>query len=144
MIQNLTLRYAIIASLIIGFMFTLCFGTYGYSYYDIYRHSLPVYGYVNEIDLEKGTTTISYTTDVSTYKSTIHFIDSGLKVGDRTTVYYDTRNPSKSFIYEQATIILFFFGIGVIFLILAIILMVIKSFKENKSSKKVSKKRRVK
>lgn len=144
MIQNLTLRYAIIASLIIGFMFTLCFGTYGYSYYDIYRHSLPVYGYVNEIDLEKGTTTISYTNDVSTYKSTIHFIDSGLKVGDRTTVYYDTRNPSKSFIYEQATIILFFFGIGVIFLILAIILMIIKSFKENKSSKKVSKKRRVK
>lgn len=144
MIQNLTLRYAIIASLIIGFMFTLCFGTYGYSYYDIYRHSLPVYGYVNEIDLEKGTTTISYTNDVSTYKSTIHFIDSGLKVGDRTTVYYDTRNPSKSFIYEQATIILFFFGIGVIFLVLAIILMVIKSFKENKSSKKVSKKRRVK
>ena len=108
MIQNLTLRYAIIASLIIGFMFTLCFGTYGYSYYDIYRHSLPVYGYVDHIDYDTGTTTVSYSTDSSTYKSTIHFIDSALKVGDRTTVYYDTRNPSKSFIYEQATILLFF------------------------------------
>jgi hypothetical protein len=144
MIQNLTLKYAIIASLIIGFMFTLCFGTYGYSYYEIYRHSLPVYGYVEDINLDKGTTTVSYSTDESTYKSTIHFIDSGLKNGDRTTVYYDTRNPSKSFIYEQATILLFFFGVGVVFLILAVILMFVKTIKEKNPKKKPIKKRRVK
>jgi hypothetical protein len=144
MIQNLTLKYAIIASLIIGFMFTLCFGTYGYSYYEIYRHSLPVYGYVENINLDKGTTTVSYSTDESTYKSTIHFIDSGLKNGDRTTVYYDTRNPSKSFIYEQATILLFFFGVGVVFLILAVILMFVKTIKEKNPKKKTIKKRHVK
>ena len=140
MIQNLTLRYAIVASFIIGFMFTLSFGMYGYTYYEIYQKSVPVYGIVEEIDLDKGITTISYSTDDATYKSKIHFIDSGLNVGDCTTVYYKLDNPNKSFIYEQAKIILFFFGIGVGFIILGIILMFVKTFRENKSIKKPIKK----
>ena len=144
MIQNLTLRYAIVASLIIGFMFTLSFGMYGYTYYEIYLKSVPVYGTVEEVDLDKGTTTISYSTDDATFTSKIHFIDSGLKQGDRTTVYYKVDDPGKSFIYEQAFILLFFFGIGIAFIILSIILMFVKTFKEKKVVKKVNKKRRVK
>ena len=144
MIQKLTLKYAIVASFIIGFMFTLSFGAYGYTYYEIYLHSKPVYGTVEYIDLDKGTTTISYTNEEYNYRSTIHFIDSGLKPGDRTTVYYDTRNPSKSFIYEQATILLFFFTIGIIFIILGIILIFVKTIKEKEKSKKRNKIRRVK
>ncbi len=140
MIQNLTLRYAIVASLIIGFMFTLSFGIYGYTYYEIYLKSEPVYGTVEEIDLDKGITTISYSTDDATFKSKIHFIDSGLNIGDRTTVYYKIDNPNKSFIYEQAKIILFFFGIGIAFIILGIVLMFVKTFKENKETKKTVKK----
>ena len=140
MIQNLTLRYAIVASFIIGFMFTLSFGLYGYTYYEIYQRSEPVYGIVEEIDLDKGITTISYSTDDATYKSKIHFIDSGLNVGDRTTVYYKLDNPNKSFIYEQAIILLFFFGIGIAFIILGIVLMFVKTFKEGKENKKPVKK----
>jgi len=140
MIQNLTLRYAIVASLIIGFMFTLSFGIYGYAYYEIYLKSEPVYGTVEEIDLDKGITTISYSTDDATFKSKIHFIDSGLNIGDRTTVYYKIDNPNKSFIYEQAKIILFFFSIGIAFIILGIVLMFVKTFKENKETKKTVKK----
>ena len=136
MIQNLTLRYAIVASFIIGFMFTLSFGMYGYTYYEIYQKSVPVYGIVEEIDMDRGITTISYSTDDATYKSKIHFIDSGLNIGDRTTVYYKVDNPHKSFIYEQAKIILFFFGIGIGFIILGIVLMFVKTFKENKTSNK--------
>lgn len=144
MIQNLRIKYAIIASLLIGFMFTISFGLYGYTYYEIYLHSEPVYGIVENIDYDSGTTTISYIKDAYKYKSTVHFIDSGLKVGDKTTVYYDARNPSKSFIYEQATILLFFFGIGIFFIILSIILIFIKTYKEKRSTKKRKKKRRVK
>ena len=144
MIQKLTLKYAIVASLIIGIMFTFSFGAYGYTYYEIYLHSKPVYGIVENIDLDKGTTTISYTNEEYNYKSTIHFIDSGLKPGDQTTVYYDTRNPSRSFIYEQATILLFFFTIGICFIILSIILIFVKIIKEKNSIKKTKKKTRVK
>ena len=144
MIQNLRIKYAIIASLLIGFMFTVSFGLYGYTYYEIYLHSEPVYGIVENIDLDKGTTAISYEKDDYKYKNTVHFIDSALKVGDKTTVYYDVRNPSKSFIYEQATILLFFFGVGILFIIVSIILMFIKTYKEKRSTKKSKKKRRVK
>lgn len=144
MIQNLRIKYAIIASLLIGFMFTVSFGLYGYTYYEIYLHSEPVYGNVENIDLDRGTTTISYVKDDYKYKNTVHFIDSGLKEGDKTTVYYDVRNPSKSFIYEQATILLFFFGVGILFIIVSIILMFIKTYKEKRSTIKSKKKRRVK
>jgi hypothetical protein len=141
MIQNLRIKYAIIASLLIGFMFTISFGLYGYTYYEIYLHSEPVYGIVENIDLDKGTTTISYIKDEYKYKNTVHFIDSGLKTGDKTTVYYDVRDPSKSFIYEQATILLFFFGVGIIFIIISILLIFIKTYKEKNGSKKANKKR---
>lgn len=143
MIQNLTLKYVVIASFVIGVMFTISFGLYGYPYYDIYLHRDTTGGIIEKIDYENGTTSVTYSTGEATIKKIYHFIDSSYKENEYITIYYDTRNPEKSFIYEQISIILFFFCIGIGFLcIFAITYFLYKYGKKN--PEKVNKKKSVK
>ncbi len=140
MIQNLTLRYSVIASFIIGMMLTISFGLYGYSYFDVYLHRTAIGGSVISINLDEGTTTIVYSTEDKTITKTLHFIDSGLKEGDEVAVYYDTRNEEKSFIEEQVSIILYCFGLGIAFLVVFVITLILYKKEKKKSIKKTTKK----
>lgn len=141
MIQNLTLKYAMIASFVIGMMLTISFGLYGYTYFDIYLHREAIGGIVRNIDLDKSTTTIQYSTEDKTITKTLHFIDSGFKEQDEVVVYYDTRDESKSFIAEQISIILYCFGLGIFFIGVFIVTFVLYQKKQRQAKTKKSKKK---
>jgi hypothetical protein len=142
MIQNLTLKYAMIASFVIGMMLTISFGLYGYTYFDIYLHREAIGGIVRNIDLDESTTTIQYSTEDKTITKTLHFIDSGFKEEDEVVVYYDTRDESKSFIAEQLSIILYCFGLGIFFIGVFIVTFVLYQKKERQAKTKKSKRKK--
>lgn len=141
MIQNLTLKYAMIASFVIGMMLTISFGLYGYTYFDIYLHREAIGGIVRNIDLDESTTTIQYSTEDKTITKTLHFIDSGFKEQDEVVVYYDTRDESKSFIAEQLSIILYCFGLGIFFIGVFIVTFVLYQKKQRQAKTKKSKRK---
>lgn len=141
MIQNLTLKYAMIASFVIGMMLTISFGLYGYTYFDIYLHREAIGGIVRNIDLDESTTTIQYSTEDKTITKTLHFIDSGFKEQDEVVVYYDTRDESKSFIAEQLSIILYCFGLGIFFIGVFIVTFVLYQKKQRQAQTKKSKRK---
>ena len=134
MIQKITLKYTVIASFIIGIMLTISFGVYGYSYYEIYKNRVPIEGYVENVDYDEGITQISYSTGDITVKKKIHIIDSGIEEGSYITVYYDENNPENSFIAEQVYTILFFFCVGIFFLIIFAITYIVYKKKNQKKS----------
>lgn len=142
MIQNLTLKYAMIASFVIGMMLTISFGLYGYTYFDIYLHREAIGGIVRNIDLDESTTTIQYSTEDKTITKTLHFIDSGFKEQDEVVVYYDTRDESKSFIAEQLSIILYCFGLGIFFIGVFIVTFVLYQKKQRQAKTKKSKRKK--
>ena len=141
MIQNLTLKYAMIASFVIGMMLTISFGLYGYTYFDIYLHREAIGGIVRNIYLDESTTTIQYSTEDKTITKTLHFIDSGFKEQDEVVVYYDTRDESKSFIAEQLSIILYCFGLGIFFIGVFIVTFVLYQKKQRQAKTKKSKRK---
>ena len=144
MIQKITLKYVVIASFIFGVMFTLSFGIYGYSYYDIYLHRNTTGGIVEKINLTDGTSVVKYTVDDITVKKTMHFIDTSVKEGDSITIYYDKRSPGSSFIYEQAMMIFILFLIGIFSLCVFVVTFIIYKKRPKKKSVKTKKKKSVK
>ena len=138
MIQKITLKYVVIASFILGVMFTLSFGLYGYSYYDIYLHRDTTGGIIEKVNIKDGTSVVKYNVENVTVKKTMHFIDTKFKEGDSITIYYDKRNPGSSFIYEQAMMIFILFLLGLLSLGIFVVTFIIYKKRPKKKPKKKS------
>ena len=91
--------------------------------YDTYNNRVRVIGTVEDTNYKTRTTLIKYTTeDGTTVNKELNIIDTSMNKGDEVVVYYHKDNPTQSFIKTQIIYVATFFGLGILFIIVFIII----------------------
>ncbi len=91
--------------------------------YDTYNNRVRVIGTVEDTNYKTRTTLIKYTAeDGTTVNKELNIIDTSMNKGDEVVVYYHKDNPTQSFIKTQIIYVATFFGLGILFIIVFIII----------------------
>lgn len=80
---------------------------------------------IEEIDLDKYTTAVSYKTKDETITKRLKLYDSSFRVGSKTDIYYDSNEPINSYLQCEVTLFKMMMSVGIIIIVTGLYFIVI-------------------
>ncbi len=100
-------------------------------YYKVYPNLVEGECIIEDIDVEEYKTTISYEVNKETIKKKLNLYDSSFKVGLKTKIYYDEREPLTSYLQSEVTFYNMSLALGLIIIITGIYFIINYFIKKN-------------